>query len=395
MTFPLTTLAPAVTPAGITAPTFADILTSLKASLQIIYGQDLYLGADTQDGQLVAIFAQAMSDGNSAIIDAFNSFRPTVAQGVPLSSIVKINGISRNVPSASQVDLLIGGTVGTVIVNGVAGDANGNAWNLPASVTVPPGGSIIVTATCSVDGEVAAVPGSINIINTPTLGWSTVDNPSSASLGAPVESDSALRLRQAQSVALPAMTELASTLAAVKQLTGVVEAVIYENDTNVTDADGLPPHSIALVVSGGDATEIATAISIKKTPGCYTYGTTAVVVVDGAGVAHTIRFFVPTDVPIGVSVTIKALAGYTGATGIAIKQAIADYINDTLGIGQDVVIARLYLPAQLNGGPGSEQFDLQQLLVSILPAPPGPTDLVIAFNAQATCAVADISLTVV
>ena len=393
MTFPLATLAATVTSAGITAPPYSDILTSLQTSFAAIYGQDVYLGSDTQDGQLLAIFAKAISDGNDSAIAAYNQFSPSTAQGAGLSSIVKINGIARLVASNSSADLLIGGSVGTVILNGIAGDANGNSWALPASVTIPSAGSIIATSTCVTPGSISAVANSINVINTPQLGWATVTNQSDASIGAPVESDAQLRLRQSQSVALPALSPLEATLAAVKSITGVSEAVIYENDTNTTDANGLPPHSIALVVAGGDATAIATAISNKKTPGCYTYGTTSIFVTDSAGVTHQIRFFVPTNVPIQASVTIKALTGYTAATGVLIQQAIAAYVN-ALPIGQAVYIARLYIPAQLSGGAGFSQYELQQLLICVKPGTPAALDVAIPFNSQATMLASDVALTV-
>ena len=64
MTFPLATLAAAVTSAGIAAPSYSDILTSLQTSFRAIYGADVYLGADTQDGQLLAIVALAIHDAN-------------------------------------------------------------------------------------------------------------------------------------------------------------------------------------------------------------------------------------------------------------------------------------------------------------------------------------------
>ena len=395
MPFPLATLAASVTPAGITAPAYADILSSLQASFRLIYGVDVYLGADTQDGQLLAVFAQAVYDSNQTAIAVYNQFSPATAQGAGLSSVVRINGIRRLVSSNSQVDLLIGGNVGTVITNGVAGDANGKAWALPASVTIPPAGSIVVTAACTVPGAVPANVGTVTSINTPTLGWQTVTNPSAASLGSPVEDDATLRVRQGQSVALPALTVLAATVGAVKAIVGVTEVKAYENDTGAPDANGLPHNSIALVVVGGDATAVATAIMVKKTPGCFTHGTTYVPVVDTVGVTHNIGFFVPTNVPIAVQATIRALAGYTAATGATIKQAIADYINNVLGIGDPVFISRLYLPAQLGGAAASGQYELLSLLIGTPPGINSASDIAIPFSAQATCAVADIGLTVV
>jgi uncharacterized phage protein gp47/JayE len=394
MPFPLTTLAAQINALGISAPPYTDIYQSLQASFLAIYGLDSYITPDSQDGQLLAIIAKAISDCNDTTIAIYNQYRPSFAQGAGLSSLVKINGISRLVPSNSQVDLVIVGEVGVGIVNGIAADATGNQWALPALVTIPPAGFITVTATCTQPGAIEAAVGAIDQIATPTRGWQTVTNPSVASTGAPVETDAALRLRQSESTEQPSVTVLGGTLGAVKNVVGVTQAVIYENDTGVTDADGIPPHSIAVVVIGGDSTAIATAIMLRKTPGTGTYGTTSIPVVDDAGVVHTINFFVPTQISVMAAVTIKAFTGYSATTGTALKQAIADYIN-ALPIGQDVFLSRLYLPAQLYGGAGSEQYELQTLQIAQTPGPVGSADIPVAFNARATCSVADITLTVV
>ena len=393
-TFPLATLAALVSSTGITAPSYDDTLTSLQTSWQQIYGSDIYLGADTQDGQALAIFAQAIYDANQTAIAVYNQFSPATAQGAGLSALVKQNGLRRLIPTNSQVDLLIGGTVGTVINNGVAADTAGNQWALPASVTIPSTGSILVTATCLAQGQINAAAGAIATIASPTFGWSTVSNAYAATPGLPVETDAALRRRQQASTNLPALTVLASTVAAIDALPGVISCTPYENATAATDSNGLPGHSISMVVQGGDATAIATAIALKKTPGCATYGSTSVNVVDSVGITHPINFFIPTAERIMAAVTIHSLAGYTALTGTAIQQAIADYIN-AIGVGQPVMISRLYLPAQLNGGPLLAQFELISIAISINPASPGSSDLTIPFNAVATCAVADITLTVI
>lgn len=394
MVFPISTLAAQITPTGISAPTYSEIYQSLQASFQEIYGPDSYINPDSQDGQLLAIFAKAVSDCNDTAIKIYNDFSPVSAQGAGLSSLVRLNGITRLNPSNSQVDVDLVGVVGTVIISGKVAGPDGNQWSLPASVTIPGAGHILVTATCDVEGAIEAQIGTITQIVTPTLGWQSVSNPTIASAGAPVETDAGLRLRQQQSVAQPSSTVLFGILGAVKAVTGVTEAVIYENDTDSTDVNGLPPHSIAVVVLGGDSTAIATAIMLRKTPGAYTHGSITVPVEDDVGIIHDIRFFVPTTVQIRVAIQIRALTGYSGTTGIEIKQAVADYINALL-IGQDVVISRLYLPAQLGGGAGSEQFELQTLLISINPAVPANLDVPVPFNSTAACNVVDITLTVV
>uniref|UniRef100_UPI0039E14609 hypothetical protein n=1 Tax=Anabaena sp. CCY 9910 TaxID=3103870 RepID=UPI0039E14609 len=81
--------------------------------------------------------------------------------------------------------------------------------------------------------------------------WQTVINPTAATPGQPVEFDATLRTRQAVSVALPSRTVLEGTVGAVASVDGVVRYRAYENDTNSTDSNGIPSHSISMVVDGG------------------------------------------------------------------------------------------------------------------------------------------------
>jgi len=73
-------LAAQITPTGITAPTYAEILALLQASFQAIYGSDAYIASDSQDGQLIALFASAINDANQAAIAAYNNQSPNSAQ---------------------------------------------------------------------------------------------------------------------------------------------------------------------------------------------------------------------------------------------------------------------------------------------------------------------------
>src|SRR5438270_9403277 len=143
--YPLASLAAKIGPSGITAPSFNDILQSLIATFQSIFGSDIVLTPDTQDGQWLAVIAMAINDANQTMIAIYNGFLPTYAQGAGLSALVKINGIRRIPSTNSTATVTITGTVGTVINNGIVQDANGNLWNLPASVLIPVSGTINVT----------------------------------------------------------------------------------------------------------------------------------------------------------------------------------------------------------------------------------------------------------
>lgn len=395
-TFPLTTLGPTITSTGISIPQYSDIYTSLQASFASIYGSDAYIAPDSADGQLLAVFAQAISDCNNACVGVFNQFSPATSQGAGLSSVVKINGLQRLVPTNSTVNVAIGGTVGTTITNGIVGDTNGNQWNLPGSVLIPISGSVTVTATAVTIGALTAAPSTVTSIITPTLGWQTVINNASAVVGNPVETDAALRIRQSVSTEIAAESIVGSIYGALSNLTGVQQLKIFENDTGSTDSNGLPGHSISVVVEGGSATAIAQVIEQTKTPGTATYGSTSEIVTDPVGVPVTINFYVPTQETVLVDVTIKALSGYVSTTGTAIVNSIVQYVNG-LGIygnNGSIYLSSILAAAYNTLAPMTYNVIVSDVLIGISPAAPSPIDLTIAFNQIPIIGTGNVTLTV-
>jgi uncharacterized phage protein gp47/JayE len=388
MTTPIAT----IDETGIHVPDFATVLAYFKDRYRSIYGADVYLENDSQDGQWLALIALALNDANAMAAAAYNSFSPTTAQGVGLSTNVKINGISRALPTYSAVDLLIVGQAGAIITRGVAQDDAGNKWDLPASVVIPIAGQITVTAIAQQIGAVKAVPNSITQIATPTRGWQSVTNPGNAVAGAPVESDALLRRRQKVSTALPSQTIIDGVLGAVAAVSGVTRYKAYENDSSIADASGIPGHTLALVVEGGDPVEIATRILRKKTPGVGTYGTTVENVVDAYGIPHVVRFFRPTVVQVGFAITVRALNNFTFDVQTAIQNALAAWAS-ALDIGQPVYLTRAYVPANLIGAQ-SATFEILSLAMGRNGASPTAADVAIAFNESAYCDPANVIVTV-
>jgi uncharacterized phage protein gp47/JayE len=353
-----------------------------------IYGADVYLEADSEDGQLIAARAKANFDLAALGAAIYNSFSPATGQGVGLSRNVKINGLTRRIPTNSTADLLIVGASGTVITNGIAIDTLERKWDLPASVLIPIGGSITVTATAQELGSIAAESNTINRIFTPTLGWQTVNNVADATLGAPVETDAELRLRQAASTAVPSQTVLDGTVGGVANISGVTKVRGYENDTNSTDGDGLLAHSIALIVAGGDAEEIAQEILLHKTPGTYTNGTTSETVYDSHGMPVVIRFFRPEVLTIKVEITISVNTAWSNDFIPLIQDAVADTINAGR-IGDTILITKLFAPAYLIGTAAGESFDIASLEIAIEGDPMGTVNIPLDFDQEALCVGAD------
>lgn len=385
-------LSATVTAQGISAPDYQTILDTVTGYFQQIYGTDAYLDPDSKDGQMVALVALAIHDANTTAINVYNSFSPSTALTDALSRNVKINGIARKGETRSTVDLILSGTTGTTITNGSVKDANGIIWNLPATTIIDENQ---VTATCNTAGAVAALAGTVTVINTPTRGWTSVTNPQAANIGTAAETDAELRVRQGQSVALPSLTPFDAVDGALANISGVTRHKLYENDTGSVDIDGLPAHSISAIVDGGDATTIAQIIRGKKGQGVATYGTTTIVVPDAWGNPHPTSFSRPVNVPIYVVITIHVFAGYTSLIGDQIKSAIADYIN-SLKIGDDVLLSRIYSPANLGvvSGGNSRYYDITSLQIGKSAGSVAAANIDIGYAEAASCSTANIVLTV-
>ena len=372
--------------AGLHLPDYPTVLEDVKARFRAIYGDDLYLEPDSQDGQLCAVFALALHDAYALAGSVYHSYSPATAQGTGLSRMVKLNGIRRKPSGRSTVDLRLVGQAGTVITDGIAGDAAGNRWLLPAEVIIPQGGEITVTATAEKDGDIRAAAGDIAKIATPARGWQSVSNPAAALPGAAVETDAELRRRQAISTALPSLTVFEGTLGAVASIPGVTRSRGYENDGGAPDADGIPGHSICMVVEGGDTA----AIAAKKGPGAGTYGTTEALVRDKYGVPNVVKFFRPVETPVYATVTVNPFPGYLSTTGESIRKNVAEHIN-ALNIGDDVSLSRLYSPAN---AANAASYDIESITLGTSPDAQSAANVAIAFNAVATCAVDNVTLVV-
>lgn len=379
--------------AGFFVADFEDFLEYNKSVMRSIYGSDINLDADSQDGQLVAHFAQSQYDLALLCAEVFNNYSPATARGDALSREVKINGIARQASTHSSVDIVITGAAGTTITNGQVRDTSKDShlWNLPPEVVIPTSGSITVTASCDDAGDIRAGAGTVTRIATPTEGWISVTNSSEAAPGRDTETDAELRVRQTYSTAQPSQTVLKGILGGILDVDGVTCAIVYENDTSATDDNGIPSHSIAVVVEGGDAQAIGDVIKLRKTAGTGTYGTTSVAVKDSEEVPMTVNFFRPTVVHIKVKITLEPLTGFTTELYNSIKSQVVDYIN-SLTFGQTVRISKLYVPANLENDDSDISYDITSIQIAKNSGSFASSNITIGFNEVAHCDIADVEV---
>jgi uncharacterized phage protein gp47/JayE len=357
--------APSVSSTGVTIPSYTDIVNSLVASAQSIYGSDIYLDADSQDYQMISAFASMVNDSNLLLQAVYNARSPATAIGAGLDAVVSINGIERLAASSSTVPITITGTSGTMITGGIVQDANGNNWGLPSPTIIGSNGTATVTATCQTPGAISAPAGTITTIVTPTLGWTSVTNATAATVGTAQETDSALRSRQAISTAQPSQTVLEGLQGTLASLTDITQFRVYENDTNTTNALGIPANSISVVVEGGTPQEIGNAIWTRKTPGCGTFGASTVSITDQYGVVTPINYFAVAYTQIMVAYVVNQLTNYTTDTTAAIQAAGAAYVN-SLPIGGELYLSGLWGAALgVNSNPSSPTFSVVSVQAAV------------------------------
>ena len=373
---------PRIDRSGLTLPTFDDYLAYVRDGYRNIYGRDIVMTNDSQDGQLTAETAENMHDFSSVVGAVYNSFSPGTALGAGLSSNVKINGIRRMAATYSTVDLRMIGVNGTLVTGPrtVLDTVTQEVWVVP-EFTIPESGEIIVTATAQRLGAVTAAPHSINRIQSPERGWQSVDNLDYAVPGDPVETDAMLRVRQAKSTANPARGTLESIVGGLLELSGVTEVKAYENDTGLTDELGLPAHSVAFVVKGGDATTVAKEIFVRKAPSMITTGTTAIDLLDEQGIKRTIRFYRPREVHITYNLDLRKLAGWQNDTEGRIKNELATWTN-SIEIGRDVMPGRAYVPINLGGAALAQTYDVISVKLARDGHAPEPVDVAIRYNEE-------------
>jgi uncharacterized phage protein gp47/JayE len=366
-----------------------------------IQERDLYLAIDpnwnldpsTPDGLKLASDAEIWTNLDEQAYAAYNSKDPNAAGGVELDKLLILTtGRPRNEGTPSNVVLTVTGINGTNIPQGSIAESteNGSTWQTDAVVTIGISGTATVNASAVLVGDTQASVGVITRIKTPIGGWQSVTNLTVATPGTNSETDPEARERRNRSVALPGNNQLDNMISALLSTEGVRRVSIPENDTNVTDANGLPPHSIAPIVDGGTDEDVALSIYLKKNPGVTLHPVNAPVVVPVVspvtGNSKDITFSRPDYIDVIVEVQIVNDGSLPANAAQLVKDAILDYVGGDLldpscgfnqlgfDIGEDVPISRMYTPVNSVIGKYGNSY-VQLLELNALAA-----NVAIAFN---------------
>lgn len=342
---------------GLQTESLADEVSNLNSGFQGIYGSDIIVDSNSSDGQLINIFAQNIVDLLELLTAIYNNFDPDFAQGVVLDQRVAINNIQRQGATYTYQNVQIT-TDRALNLQGLddqannpdglgftVGDNANNQFILLDSQTIASAGTYTFTFRAKNLGAISTAPNTITNPITVVLGVTAINNATSqTSIGRDGETDYQLRERRKQSVALGSTGYLNGLQGAIQNLDGVVDAKVYENYTNVEDGDGIPAHSIYVVVDGGADSDIGNQIYARKSAGCGMKGDEEYEITTPAGQIFTAKFDRPNAENLHITFGIQALVAGQSFDTEAIKQYIVD--NVTFRIGQAAIAEALAVVAQ-------------------------------------------------
>lgn len=326
-----------ITADGLETKTQAEYIAEFQAAFESFYGSDINLDSDTPDGQMMMVFIQAVLDVLDLLTQVYSSFDPDNAIGVTLDQRCAINGIQRQGGTYTVTDV-------TVVVSQAltlygldqadnpvytVADNEGNEWELIETQTPSGAGSYVYSFRSKVIGAVLTVPNTITVSVTIVLGVTSVNNPTTyTTLGLAQETDAALRIRRQRSVSISSQGYLAGLLAALENVSGVTSVNIYENTSDATDGDGVPGHSIWVIIAGAPEDEdIANAIYQHRNAGCGMFGDVDFTVTQADGTSFIVSWDVVELEDLYVKFTATSLDGVNPPNVAAIREQLVDLLQ--------------------------------------------------------------------
>lgn len=388
-----------VTPTGFEAKRLADVNAEAQEDLRTIVdpvsGESLQADFEADDPamQVIQVPLEGVGLSWEAMQLVYQQFDPNKATGPSQSALVMLNGITRLDEANSTATESLSGTPLQLIPAGqLVSDVNNiNQWATISDVTLDVSGQASVTVRCTVAGPVEAPAGTLTRIVTPYPGLSSVTNPGDAQAGRDVETDTELRQRRNQSTMAPAASPAESVYANLANVTGVTYARVRQNNTLVTDSNGIPGKSVAAVVVGGADIDIAYTLLARTGIASAWHGNTSMTLIDVQGESYNVRWTRPTPLPVYVSMVLEIInPNLFPADGLQqIKDNIKTYAQGgapALGIedgfsatgfppGSAVIWSRLFTP--INFVPGHR---VVSLFIGSLPDPDTEDDIQTAWD---------------
>lgn len=192
-------------------------------------------------------------------------------------------------------------------------------------------------------GKITLPSGIVSKIINNVVGFEAVTNLLEPTYGRIEETDIELRHSYLAKSALRSTTMIESIIAELlNSVPNVETASGYENDTDLTDARGLPPHSIEIVVEGGSNEKIAEVILKKKAGGIQTYGAVTVNVPGKFGESIPVHFNRPEFLYTWIKISVYGNAAEMPQNYAALIVASVIEDSEALVAGNHLLIQLLH-----------------------------------------------------
>lgn len=305
---------------GLVVQSLEEILADLTEQFQSIYGYDINLEQNSPDGQWLNILAQEKKDILDLFTQYYNNLDVDRVVGIPQQILYKLNGLTIKAFTYSYVYVNVT-TTAPVNLQGLddnienadgtgytVTDTNGNRWILVESQSLAAGTHLLNFRSAELGG-VTALPNTITVMETIIAGVSGVNNPANNYITGNVgESDSEFRLRRNQSMSVPSQGFADSIQSQLLNLDNVTEAKVFQNRTS-SPVNGIPAHTVWVVVEGGNSQDIGQVIYANMPPGIPMKGNETVNITRPNGEIEVVQYDLPTASDLYISATIKLLGG--------------------------------------------------------------------------------------
>lgn len=322
------------------------LVNDIQTDLQAIYspsGEVINFESGSPDGSFSEVLAQIGTTIREIIQEVYNCGDPSKCSGAVQDKMYQINYLTRRGGTFTRqnIEVTVDKTVELQGLDGSYADPNataytvsddaGNLWYLIDTTTLIAGTTSslpfrakemgAVTPTIgTITNQVTIVGGVTNVVN--ELGYTI--------LGIEEESDAEFRIRRDRSVALAAQNSVDATVSQIFQIDGVTAVTAYNNNTNTTDANGTPAHTVWYIVGGGANTEIASAI-YTNLGGSGTRGEITVPITTISGQTININFDRPTIVPLYIRFDLQVIGELAEINVNGIKEYIATNLIYAVG----------------------------------------------------------------
>ncbi len=342
---------------GLTIDTLQEVIIKFEEGYKDIYGNDIILDSNSPDGQVINIYAQAIRDVLELLQQVYTGFDLQQAIGVILDQRITTLSIQRQGATFTQQQVEIT-TDRSLTLEGLDAAANdpdgigytvadnaGTQFILLDTFNAPGAGVHNLTFRAKDLGSITTLPNTVTNPVTVVLGVTLINNPTGVlELGLDGELDSTLKLRATKSTANKSKGFIDGLTGLLLNITGVTDARVFENFSNIIDADGIPAHSIWAIVEGGANTDIGDTIYATKNAGAGMKGVTTVDITTVNGSVFTARFDRPQSKELFIRFDIQETVLAQIFDENAIKQFIVD--NLTFAIGASAETSTITTVAQ-------------------------------------------------